>query len=85
MIRTVQEIQKTTVEKKVVCSDFSGMEMPREHWSAVIRAELTFSDAAGNKTGKGLDLLPEEMRDFREGIDDLIASLRRKYQVRNLK
>lgn len=75
--RVVKEVREATV------SDFSGIEMPKFHWSTVTKFTATAVDGCGNKAwSHSLDLMPEEMADFRAELDRLIASLARKYSAR---
>lgn len=72
-----------TVSKPITVSDFSGVEIPPMHWSAVTKISAAKFDAAGNKyTVFDLDLLPEEMQEFRTELDRVIGQLTAKYRAR---
>lgn len=68
-------------------SDFSGVELPQNmDWSARTKIWCTTSDH-GRKGGNTidefeLDLMPEEMCDFRHELQSLIRSMKEKYSKR---
>ena len=79
-------VKRTIEEKKEIrVSDVSGCEMPLFHCSAVTKIWCQTSDHNNNKSGNigtvfDLDLMPEEMQEFKDRIQDVLTSMRAKYR-----
>lgn len=81
----VRETVKETVESQVEyrASDFSGTKIPNFHWSTITRINCKVSDECGNTSVVfDLDLMPEEMNEFRNDLHKLIDRHKRMAQVR---
>ncbi len=90
MKKTVTITRVVEEKKEVRCSDFSGQPIPELHWSCVTKIWCATSDHGDRTSGNvgtvfTLDLLPEEMDDFKTALSDLILSMKAKYEARNVK
>lgn len=87
MLKMFSEKAVVVNKREARVSDISGREIPSNlHWGAVTVIECAAYDHGAGTSGNThqvfcLDLMPEEMAEFRAGIDRLIESLRSKYRT----
>lgn len=86
MRSSVIEEKRVQVKREFRASDFSGREIPEFHWSTVTNIWCLTSDHGvkhGNLTSVfDLDLMPEEMAEFRNELNELVARMKAKHSRR---
>lgn len=80
-VESIEQVKRT---RTAVVSDFSGIEIPQFHWSAMRTISVVITDGAGNSRTLALDGTPEELDCFRQEIDDAIRVTRAKFSARRI-